>query len=51
MAPISVVSRVSPDLQAWLAEVLARIANTPISRLEELLPSNWKHNTLSAQAD
>ena len=28
------------DPQAWLADVLARIAETPQSQLEEL-PSNW----------
>ena len=30
------------DPQAWLADVLANIADTPISRLEQLLPWNWK---------
>ena len=30
------------DPQAWLADVLARIADTPQSRLAELLPWNWK---------
>jgi transposase len=29
------------DPQAWLADVLARIAAQPISRLDELLPWNW----------
>jgi transposase len=29
------------DPQAWLADVLARIADQPISRLNELLPWNW----------
>ena len=29
------------DPQAWLADVLARIANTPITRLDDLLPWNW----------
>ncbi|TIU30527.1 MAG: transposase domain-containing protein, partial [Mesorhizobium sp.] len=29
------------DPQAWLADVLARIAGTPQSRLAELLPWNW----------
>jgi transposase len=28
--------------QAWLADVLARIANHPASRLDELLPWHWK---------
>ncbi len=30
------------DPQAWLADVLARIAALPASRLAELLPWNWK---------
>ena len=30
------------DPQAWLADVLRRIAETPQSRLEELLPWNWE---------
>ena len=30
------------DPQAWLADVLARIASHPASRLDELLPWNWK---------
>jgi len=34
------------DPRAWLADVLARIAGHPASRLHELLPWNWK----SAQA-
>ena len=29
------------DPQAWLAEVLARIADTPVSRLPDLLPWAW----------
>ncbi|MBB6414153.1 hypothetical protein HNQ71_006862 [Mesorhizobium sangaii] len=28
--------------QAWLADVLARIADTPQNRLQELLPWNWQ---------
>jgi transposase-like protein len=31
-----------PDPQAWLADVLARIADHPASRLDELLPWNWR---------
>jgi len=30
------------DPQAWLADVLARIADHPSRRLDELLPWNWK---------
>jgi transposase len=30
------------DPQAWLADVLARIADHPMKRLTELLPWNWK---------
>lgn len=30
------------DPQAWLADVLARIAGTPASRLDDLLPWNWR---------
>ena len=29
------------DPQAWLADVLARLPGTPLSRLAELLPWNW----------
>jgi hypothetical protein len=29
------------DPQAWLADVLARIADHPATRLDELLPWNW----------
>jgi len=30
------------DPQAWLADVLARIAGVPQGRLAELLPWEWK---------
>ncbi|RYD98982.1 MAG: transposase domain-containing protein, partial [Sphingobacteriales bacterium] len=30
------------DPRAWLADVLARIAGHPASRLQELLPWHWK---------
>lgn len=38
------------DPQAWLADVLARIADTPITKLEQLLPWNWIPPTVNAQA-
>ena len=39
------------DPQAWLADVLARIAAHPAHRLDELLPWNWRRTIVShAQA-
>jgi hypothetical protein len=38
------------DPQAWLADVLGRIADTPQNRLPELLPWNWKSSTAEAKA-
>ena len=40
------------DPQAWLADVLARVAAHPNSRIDELLPWNWRRAraTPSAQA-
>jgi transposase len=29
------------DPQAWLADVLARIAEHPASKIDDLLPWNW----------
>jgi len=38
------------DPQAWLADVLARIADHPASRLDELLPWNWAPRQVVAEA-
>jgi hypothetical protein len=38
------------DPQAWLADVLTRIADTPMSRLDELLPWNYAAARENAQA-
>ena len=38
------------DPQAWLADVLARIADHPASRIDELLPWNWTPSVPLAQA-
>jgi hypothetical protein len=36
------------DPQAWLADVLARIAEHPAYQLDELLPWNWRAKTARA---
>ncbi|ULL01885.1 IS66 family transposase [Bradyrhizobium sp. I71] len=38
------------DPQAWLADVLARIASTPQGRLNELLPWEWKRTPVQSAA-
>ena len=38
------------DPQAWLADVLSRIAAHPMHRLDELLPWNWRSRSLTAPA-
>jgi len=35
------------DPQAWLADVLARIADHPAQRLDDLLPWNWSASKAS----
>jgi transposase len=38
------------DPQAWLVDVLARIADHTIQNLEQLLPLNWKPSTAKLAA-
>ena len=38
------------DPQAWLADVLARIADTPQTQISELLQWNWRPNPLHRAA-
>ena len=38
------------DPQAWLADVLARIADHPANRIAELLPWNWIARQAAAEA-
>ncbi len=38
------------DPQAWLADVLARIAGTPTSRLDDLLPWSWNAGEAASAA-
>ena len=37
------------DPQAWLADVLGRIATHPSSRIAELLPWNWQASRTAAR--
>jgi hypothetical protein len=42
MAPLIMTAKLNDvDPQAWIADVLARIADHTIYRLDELLPWNW----------
>ena len=38
------------DPQAWLADVLARMPDMPVSRLQELLPWNWRQTPSQQKA-
>ena len=38
------------DPQAWLADVLGRIADHPVSRLDQLLPWLWKRDNQAMAA-
>jgi transposase len=40
----------SVDPRAWLADILARIADHPAKRITELLPWHWRAVTVAAQA-
>jgi transposase len=53
IATLSMTARLNDiDPKAWLADIFARIADMPQSRLHELLPWNWAPcaSTPSAQA-
>jgi len=44
--PLIVTAKMNDiDPQAWLADVLARLPDMPISRVHELLPWHWKSAT------
>jgi transposase len=38
------------DPQAWLADVLARLPDHPARRIHQLLPWNWRHHNIAAEA-
>jgi hypothetical protein len=38
------------DPQAWLADVLARIAGHPANRIDDLLPWNWAFRQATSEA-
>jgi hypothetical protein len=40
----------SVDPQTWLADVLGRINDQPVTRLYELLPWNWQGSTVAQVA-
>lgn len=42
MLTLITTARLNDDSKAWLADILARIADLPASRLHELLPWEWK---------
>jgi IS66 C-terminal element len=48
MATLIVTAKLNDvDPQAWLADVLARVATHPAHRLDELLPWNWAPRSIS----
>lgn len=50
MATLIVTKLNDVDPQAWLADVLTRIATHPAHRLDELLPWNWTPRALAIPA-
>lgn len=46
--PIGTAKLSDIDPQAWLADVLERIADLPVSTLPQLLPWNWRSRDASA---
>ena len=50
MLDVPVMNTIPSEVRAWLADVLARIAKTPQSCLNILLPWNWKINETETQA-
>jgi hypothetical protein len=37
------------DPEAWLTDVIARVADHPINRVAELLPWNWRRPNANAE--
>jgi len=38
------------DPQAWLADVPARLPDQPAKQIHDLLPSNWRRQSIAAEA-
>lgn len=49
-SPIVTATENGIDLQAWLADVLARISDHPADRLDELLPWNWRERNKQSRS-
>jgi len=49
-SPIATAKLNDVDPRAWLADVLARIADHPAARLDELMPRNWRSARLAQAA-
>jgi transposase len=51
MATLIITAKLNDiDPQAWLADVLARIADHSIQGLDQLLPWNWNHSAAKLAA-